>query len=122
MKAEEIKMNYPADAYEFVREAVNFAINRIGEVRHVSALELLENCKLYAQEQYGFLMSDVLLSWGIKNADDIGNIVFELIDIGKLSASPGDSRADFSVKFDLFDKNLLRVKYDIDISKPIIVD
>lgn len=122
MKTDEVKINYPADAYTFVREAVNFAVQNVGEVRHVSALELLENCKLYAQEQYGFLAGTVLRNWNIKSADDIGNIVFELIEIGKLSASPGDSREDFSVDFDLFDKNSFRIRRKIKTDKPFIVD
>lgn len=122
MKVQKVKLKYPEDAYTFVREAVNFALSRIGEVRHVSAFELLENCKAYGIEQYGLLYQTVLESWRIKCADDIGNIVFELIDAGKLSASPGDSREDFSIKFDLFDTDTFRVKYRRDNSEPLITD
>ncbi len=122
MKAESVREKYAPEAYAFVRESVNYAIAHAGEVRHVSALELLENCKNYAKEQYGFLMQNVLESWHIRCADDIGEIVYELISAGKLSASPGDAREDFSVNFDLFDKNSFRVRYNADITKPIIVD
>lgn len=122
MKAQKVKLNYPEDAYTFVREAVNFAVRRLSEPRHVSAFELLENCKLYAQEQYGLLAQTVLESWRIKSADDIGNIVFELIEAGVLSADPKDSREDFSIKFDLFDRDVFRVKYTRDKSEPLITD
>ena len=43
MKIESAGITYPAGACDFVREAVNFAIRNLGEMRHVSALELLEN-------------------------------------------------------------------------------
>ena len=122
MKAQKVKLNYPEDAYTFVREAVNFSVSRLSEPRHVSALELLEGCKLYVQEQYGLLAQSVLESWRIKSADDIGNIVFELINAGLLSADPNDSREDFSVKFDLFDRDVFRVKYMRDKSEPLITD
>lgn len=122
MKTQKIKLNYPEDAYTFVREAVNFAISRLTEPRHISAFELLENCKLYAQNQYGLLAQTVLENWHIKNADDIGNIVFELIEAGLLSADPADSRKDFSVKFDLFDRDVLRVKYERSKIEPLIND
>lgn len=122
MKVKKAKLKYSDDAYIFVREAVDFAIRHIGEVRHVSALELLENCKIYAQKQYGLLAQDVLENWRINSADDIGNIVFELIEAGSLSASPGDSREDFSIKFDLFDKDILRVNYIRENPNPMIVD
>lgn len=115
-------IKYHAEAYEFVRETVNFAIKRAGETRHVSALELLESCRIYAIEQYGFLADSVLKNWGISNGDDVGNIVFELIEKGKLSASPGDKREDFSIPFDLFEKNLLRIKHKIPENQPLITD
>lgn len=122
MKIESAGITYSAEACDFVREAVNFAIRNLGEMRHVSALELLENCKRFAGEEYGFLARNVLESWQIRCADDIGNIVYYLIEKGKLSASPGDAREDFSVDFDLFDENSFRIKPDIDLSKPLIVD
>ena len=76
MKTESLKKTYPADAYTFVSEVVAYALQKCGELRHISALELLENCKNYASEQYGFLSRAVLENWNIKCADDIGNIVY----------------------------------------------
>lgn len=122
MKTESLQKTYPEDAYTFVSEVVSYAIQKSGEMRHISALELLESCKLYAAEQYGFLAGKVLENWSIKCGDDIGNIVYELISNGKLSASPGDRREDFSVKFDLFETNTFRIKYKISIDKPLIDD
>ena len=117
-----ISQEYPPEAYLFVRETVNYTIKQAGKMQHASALELLENCKLYAREQYGFLMPEVLKSWHIFCADDIGNIVYKLIEDGQLSASPNDAREDFSIDFDLFDENSFRIKYRADIPKPLIVD
>ena len=118
----ELKKTYHTDAYSFVNEVVAYALQRAGEMRHISAVELLENCRMYAAEQYGFLARTVLENWHIKCADDIGNIVYELIDAGKLSASPGDTREDFSIPYDLFEGNTFQVKYQISIENPLIND
>lgn len=123
MKKTEInKKEYPAEAYTFIQELVNFAISRAGELRHVSGAELLENCRLYAAQQFGFMAQNVLENWNINSGDDIGNLVYELIETGKLSASPGDSREDFSIKFNLFENNNFRIKYEAEITEPLITD
>ena len=122
VKARKEKLQYPEDAYLFVRETVTYAISHLDEARHISAYELLENCRAYAEEQYGPLAQTVLESWRIKCADDIGNIVYDLIESGKLGAAEGDSREDFSINFDLFNNNKIRIKHEHDRSKPLIVD
>lgn len=121
-KTEASKKSYPAEAYVFVQEVVNYAISKAGEVRHLSGAELLKNCKSYAEEQFGFMAQSVLENWNIHSGDDIGNLVYELIDSGKLSASPGDKREDFSIPFDLFEKNNFRIRHDVNIDKPVITD
>ena len=121
-KTEKSRKSYPAEAYIFVQELVNFAISRAGEMRHVSGAELLENCKSYAVQQFGFMAQNVLENWNIHTGDDIGNLVYDLIDSGKLSASPGDSREDFAIKFNLFEADNFRIRYEVDIKEPLIVD
>lgn len=116
------KKSYPAEAYIFVQEVVNYAISKAGEVRHLSGAELLKSCKSYAEEQYGFMAQSVLENWNIHTGDDIGDLVYELIESGKLSASPGDKREDFSIPFDMFEKNSFRIKYEANIEKPLITD
>lgn len=121
-KTETDAKSYPPEAYVFVQELVNFAVSRAGEVRHVSGAELLENCRVYAAGQFGFMAQNVLENWNIHSGRDIGNLVYNLIEIGKLSASPGDKKEDFSIPFDLFEKNKFLIKYEINLKEPLIKD
>ena len=90
---------YNADAYRFVTEAVTFSVNRLEAHRHVTARELMEGIRDYAVQEYGALAHEVLTSWGLAMASDVGEIVYKLIDVELLSASPGDKRSDFDIDF-----------------------
>jgi len=95
---------YKADAYEFVNAAVNYAatLENSNEKKHIAALELLGGIREFAFRQYGPFAMEVLKSWGVNTASDIGKIVFMLIDEKVLFASEKDSPEDFNVDFDLF--------------------
>ncbi|MDR0932771.1 MAG: hypothetical protein LBM70_07130 [Victivallales bacterium] len=91
-------------AYSFVTDAVTFTVERLPAHRHVSALELLNGVHDYAQKEFGVLGSQVLDQWGIRDASDVGKIVYLLIGSGLLSASKEDAPEDFNVAFPLFDE------------------
>ncbi len=76
-------------------------------VQHISGQELCHALRLLALEQYGYLAKLVLASWGIHHTGDFGEIVYNLIKIGKMSRSENDRRSDFDNVFD-FDQALLR--------------
>lgn len=88
---------YAPDAYSFVSNAVTFTVSRLPEHRHVNAKELILGLREYAENQFGVLAPEVLESWGISTAPDIGNLVYNLISVSILSASPGDQRSDFEI-------------------------
>lgn len=88
---------YDAEAYIFVSNGVTFTVSRLPEHRHVNAQELILGLREYAENQFGVLAADVLESWGISTASDIGNLVYNLISVSILSASPGDQRSDFDI-------------------------
>lgn len=88
---------YAPDAYGFVSNAVTFTVSRLPEHRHVNAKELILGLREYAENQFGVLAPEVLESWGISTASDIGNLVYNLISVSILSASPGDQRSDFEI-------------------------
>ena len=90
---------YSEDAYRFVTEAVTFSVNRLEAHRHVTARELMEGIRDYAAQEYGALAHEVLTSWGVATASDVGEIVYKLIGVELLSASPGDKRSDFDIDF-----------------------
>ena len=74
--------------------------NDQGVERHLTGQELCEAARLYAMQQYGMTAPLVLQHWGIHKTGDMGNIVFNLIDIGQMKKTDNDRREDFD---DLYD-------------------
>jgi len=96
---------YLSDAYYFIREALDFAVRMHkkppqGVMRHVSAQELLEGIRVYALQEYGPMALTVLQSWGLTCTEDIGEVVFNLVESGKLGKTEGDRKEDFADGFD----------------------
>jgi uncharacterized repeat protein (TIGR04138 family) len=93
---------YDAEAYKFVSQGLCHAARRLGKRersgpdRHLCARELVEGTLDLAAEQYGLLAVEVLRSWGLVNAVDIGEITFALIEHGVFSKQPDDRIEDFS--------------------------
>ena len=113
---------YRLDAYLFVFEALSYAQDVMGlgtecpsepavEVeeeddeldgpqRHVTGQELCEAIRRFALQQYGLMAKTVLESWGIHKTGDFGEIVFNLIRIGRMRKTPHDRREDFDDVYD----------------------
>ena len=91
---------FTREAYCFVTDAVTFTVRRLDSHRHVTARELLEGMRDFAAQEYGVIAPEVLHSWGIRSASDIGDLVYALIGVELLAASPGDKRSDFDIDFD----------------------
>ncbi len=79
---------------------------RFPPVRHVSGQQLCWALRDLAHKQYGRLAKLVLASWGIRVTADFGEIVYNLIQIGKMSKSDTDRREDFDNVYD-FDQALV---------------
>jgi uncharacterized repeat protein (TIGR04138 family) len=101
---------YHRDAYLFVSDALSFALEELGmgrpapesEGRHedVTGQELCEAIRCYALQQYGLLATHVLGEWGVRSTSDLGEIVFNLIKIGRMKKTDGDRREHFDNVFD----------------------
>jgi uncharacterized repeat protein (TIGR04138 family) len=92
---------FSQEAYPFVMEGLEYTLHHIGERRHVSARELLDGLCLYSKERFGVLGVEVMGNWGIRNAFDIGQIVFQLVEAGILARQKSDRLEDFDIEFDL---------------------
>jgi uncharacterized repeat protein (TIGR04138 family) len=106
----ERRPRYAPGAYDFVRRSLDRAQELAGERRHVTGPELLAGLRDLALEEYGLLARPVLASWGIRSSEDVGAIVFEMIDAGLLSKTEQDSVADFGGALDFgasFDEGYL---------------
>lgn len=86
---------YGPQAYYFIFDALDYTIQRMQKVRHVTGRELLEGIRLYATETFGFLAKTVLGEWGVTCTGDFGEIVFNLVDAELLSRTENDTRRDF---------------------------
>ena len=96
---------YQADAYFFVREALDFTSRTLrkparGIQKHVTAAELLEGIRQYALREYGPMALTVLRFWGINTTIDFGRIVFNLVNRQILRKTETDSIRDFENGYD----------------------
>ncbi len=99
---------YTEPAYEFVFEALQHTLRTIKREGHVSGPELLDGARQYALDQYGYLSRVVLENWGIRECVDIGEIVFNLVQVGLMKKTEEDSLEDFRGGFDFeqaFERN-----------------
>ena len=87
---------YARDAYVFVSEALGYTVQRAARSGHVSGRELCEGLSEFALRQFGRLARTVLESWGIRSSEDIGEIVFNMVEVGLLRKTEEDSREDFA--------------------------
>jgi uncharacterized repeat protein (TIGR04138 family) len=128
---------YPAEAYQFVWEALNFAQDelKMGSLKvsegsspsqepagaqkaekHVSGQQLCQATRHYALHQYGLMAKTVLNSWGIFSTSDFGELVFNLIRIGHMRKTKDDRREDFDNVYD-FDTGF-EEEYRITLPEP----
>jgi uncharacterized repeat protein (TIGR04138 family) len=116
---------YKLEAYQFVGAGLEYSQEVLGlgkpgprsrrkkggeddrPVRHVSGQDLCQALRRFALEQYGYMAKLVLESWGIRSTNDFGEIVYNLIKIGKMSKSDNDRREDFDKVYD-FEQALVK--------------
>lgn len=90
---------YHPHAYEFVRDALHVAVKHFREGQedqHVSGQEVLEGVKIHALAEYGPMAHTILAEWGLHCGEDVGNIVYNLIETSYFGKNEGDSLEDFS--------------------------
>lgn len=97
---------YTLEAYYFVREALDYTQKKLvrnkklQQPQHISGQQLLEGTRQFTVNEYGPMGFTVLAEWGIHRCEDIGELVFNMVDFNLLSKTEEDTRADFSGGFD----------------------
>ena len=96
---------YQRNAYVFLRDALDFTTKQQKKikgatVRHVSGPELLDGVRQYALKEFGPMVMTVFDNWGVHSCEDIGNMVFNLIDAGIFGKTAEDSIEDFKNVYD----------------------
>jgi uncharacterized repeat protein (TIGR04138 family) len=94
---------YHERAYLFVLGTIEFLQSRLDARRHVSGGELAWACRDFARQQFGLLAREVLAHWGLTRTEDIGRIVFTLVEVGLLVTQPGDAESDFEAVYQFAD-------------------
>ncbi len=100
------------EAYEFVCDAVTFTQDRPGRDagredddadadHHVSGAELLRGTCELAIREFGMMAPVVFKQWGVRTTGHVGELVFKLIKVQRLSKSDRDDPDDFRDLFDL---------------------
>ncbi len=92
--------HYHERAYLFVLAGIEYLQTKLPVRRHVSGNELAHVCREFAMEQFGLMAPDVWASWGLTKTQDIGRIVYTLVEIGLLITQPGDREEDFADAYD----------------------
>jgi uncharacterized repeat protein (TIGR04138 family) len=95
-------------AYLFVLSALHAVMESLDRPRHISGRELAEGVRRLALDRFGPLARTVLQHWGIRQTEDLGSIVFSLVDCGILMKQDEDSPDDFRGIFDFeeaFERN-----------------
>ncbi len=87
-------------AYLFLLSARHSVIDELDEPRHISGQELAGGVRGLALDRYGPMARTVLEHWGIHTTEDIGDIVFAMVECGILTKQDEDRREDFRDVFD----------------------
>ncbi len=94
---------YHPHAYEFVRDALHVAAKIFCEGKedqHVTGQQVLEGVRQHALAEYGPMAHTILAEWGLHRGEDIGNIVYNLIETGYFGKNDGESIEDFAGGFE----------------------
>ena len=104
----EVDPRYRREAYAFVMLALGFTVQDLPAERradparrHLSGRELLRGLVALARQEFGLMAATVFAEWGVRVNEDVGEIVFRLVEHGQLSARPEDRREDFAGPPDL---------------------
>jgi uncharacterized repeat protein (TIGR04138 family) len=103
---------YEEGAYLFVLAALEYSQAQLQVRRHITGKELALACRDLAIDRYGIMARVVLERWGIASTDDIGSVVFTLVDLGFLASQPTDTREQFSDVYDFIDAFELRYPWN----------
>jgi uncharacterized repeat protein (TIGR04138 family) len=87
-------------AYLFLLSSLHSVLERMDEPGHISGRELAHGVRDLALAKYGLMARTVLEHWGIHSTEDLGEIVFAMVDCGVLIKREEDRLEDFQGLYD----------------------
>jgi uncharacterized repeat protein (TIGR04138 family) len=98
---------FDVGGYVFLRETLDYTIRMVRPTKkdpksggHVSGQQLLEGFRRCAVKNFGPMAITVLDEWGIRSTDDVGDMVFNLIEAEVFGKTDNDSKQDFASVYD----------------------
>jgi uncharacterized repeat protein (TIGR04138 family) len=96
---------YDVEGYAFLRDALDATLKRRKKARkdapaNVNAAELLEGFRLHTLQEFGPMSVTVLNYWGIRSCEDIGYMVFNLVQSGVFVKTDEDTIESFREGYD----------------------
>lgn len=115
---------YSLNAYYYVLETLDFARSQLGmgcssshlpprnrpgeeekdepdaNLQHITGGELCEALRIRGRWMFGYLAKAVFNQWGVFSTDDFGEIVFNMVEAGKIRTAPEDKKEDFANLYD----------------------
>ena len=88
---------YAARGYALLMEVINF-LSRDGQAS--TDTDVLEEFRLFTLEQFGAMAYTVLDEWGIHSCRDVGNMVENLADFGRVRHTEGECTGAFDAGYD----------------------
>jgi uncharacterized repeat protein (TIGR04138 family) len=103
---------FSPQAYIFLKEALDFTLERTmeanqGRQRHVTGQELLEGFRDLALREFGPMAGTLLREWGLNQCQDVGEMVFHLIEEQVFGKQDSDTKDDFAAIYG-FDEAFVR--------------
>lgn len=94
--------DYDRETYAFLFKVLDYTMKNVTKRinGHLSAHEILEGWRLYSIDQFGGLVKTVMDVWGTKTSDDIGKLVFRLIEFKLCGKNDRDKQSDFTGVYD----------------------
>lgn len=96
---------YHPEAYLFLRDSLEATLKRRKKAKkeiggHVAAPELLDGFRIHAVSEFGPMAMTVLDYWGVRSCDDVGQMVFNLVNAGVFGKTDEDTPESFAGGFD----------------------
>lgn len=96
---------YQPEAYSFLRDSLEATMKRRKKTKkesgsHVGAEELLDGFRLHALDEFGPMSLMVLDYWGVRASEDVGNMVFNLVNAEVFGKTDEDTIESFRDVFD----------------------
>ena len=67
--------------------------------KHVSAADILDEFREMTLDQFGPLSYRVLVEWGVKSTEDVGEMIFNLAESHRIGKDEGDTAESFAGGF-----------------------